>query len=56
MTLTSHLAGRDATMKNKANRHQLSQLLCTHKISAKDYWECTHFQNATRLRVAMHVK
>ena len=26
MTLTSHLAGRDAIMKNKANRRQLSQL------------------------------
>ena len=30
MTLTSHLVGRDAIMKNKANRSKLSQVLCTY--------------------------
>ena len=30
MTLTSSLVGRDVIMKNKANRRQLSHLLCTH--------------------------
>ena len=33
-TLTSPLAGRDAVMKNKANKRQLSQLLCTHDIGS----------------------
>ena len=30
LTLTSPLAGRDAIMKNKGNRRQLSPILCTH--------------------------
>ena len=34
LTLTSPLAGRDAVMKNKANKRQLSQLLCTHYIGS----------------------
>ena len=34
LTLTSPLAGRDAVMKNKANKRQLSQLLCTHDIGS----------------------
>ena len=34
LTLTSSLAGRDAVMKNKANKRQLSQLLCTHDIGS----------------------
>ena len=34
LTLTSPLAGRGAVMKNKANKRQLSQLLCTHGIGS----------------------
>jgi hypothetical protein len=32
LTLNSPLAGRDAIMKNKDNKRQLSQLLCTHDL------------------------
>ena len=34
LTLTTPLAGRDAVMKNKANKCHLSQLLCTHDIGS----------------------
>ena len=32
LTLNSTLPGRDAIMKNKNNKRQLSQLLCTHDL------------------------
>ncbi len=34
LTLNSPLAGRDAIMKNKDNKRQLSQLLCTHDLGS----------------------
>ena len=35
LTLNSTLPGRDAIMKNKQNKKQLAQLLCTHNLGNK---------------------